>query len=355
MASLGGRLEIYFRTCRDLEGSAHSTQHKAMAQAFSRRVLALFYVLSSLFVLLYCTVRINGNGVYLASGPVRVSRYSQEVATVPHKHLGLEIAKWGYTELKLELHKLNVEIERFCQQAGVLCLQERIEAELTYIRLRRVKPSTIWEISPSHGFSTLVILLALKENKSGELFSFDIHNASLQFLGAEYQGITTPWHFVQGDIREVVLGPLLQRHRPDYLLLDSYHSAEFGEFYVTTLLPEIQKVHTYVSLHDVYNPGFWSDDKKKPRDTAVYPRSLPNEEGIVVLDWLNYRYLSNSCNLYTFAVSKLMNARFVEELLVYRREADLSDPTRALVESTIFFELGCDAEFHPFDVSQTHY
>ena len=100
MASLGGRLEIYFRTCRDLEGSAHSTQHKAMAQAFSRRVLALFYVLSSLFVLLYCTVRVNGNGVYLASGPVRVSRYSQEVATLASCHPNDDIS--GFFELAIK-------------------------------------------------------------------------------------------------------------------------------------------------------------------------------------------------------------------------------------------------------------
>jgi len=51
-------------------------------------------------VLLYCTVRVNGNGVYLASGPVRVSRYSQEVATLASCHPNDDIS--GFFELAIK-------------------------------------------------------------------------------------------------------------------------------------------------------------------------------------------------------------------------------------------------------------
>jgi len=73
----------------------------------------------------------------------------------------------------------------------------------------------------------------------------------------------------------------------------------------------MQKSHTYVSLHDVYNTGFWSEEMSG-RDFAQHKEILPNEEGIVVIDWLSYRYLADACNLYTFAPSKLANANYTK-------------------------------------------
>ena len=235
-------------------------------------------------------------------------------------------------------------MKTFCAQPGVACLQDTVEIEITYIRLRRVRPKVVWEISPSHGFSTLVILSALLANEDGAmLYSFDVQDVSSKYLSApEFRHLTKFWQLIEGDVRDNIFLPSgdFKFARPDYLFLDSFHSATFGKFYVTTLLPEVQKAHTHVSLHDVYNPSFWSDEKTG-RDTAVYPEILPNEEGIVILDWLNYRYLSDACNLYTFAPSKLSNAHYFSSLLTLRKKAEISEIESSAVESTIFFELGC--------------
>ena len=259
-------------------------------------------------------------------------------------HPGIELAEWGYVALREELQRLGDLMKSFCSQSGVACLQDAVEIEVTYMRLRYVKPKVVWEISPSHGFSTLVILSALLANENGAmLYSFDVQDISTKYLSApEFQPLTKKWRLIEGDVRDNVFlpGGDLKFARPDYLFLDSFHSATFGKFYVTALLPEIQRAHTYVSLHDVYNPSFWSDEKSG-RDIAVYPAFLPNEEGIVVLDWLNYRYLSDACNLYTFAPSKLSNAPFLSSLLTLRKKAGIPHFESSAVESTIFFELGC--------------
>ena len=45
-----------------------------------------------------------------------------------------------------------------------------------------------------------------------------------------------------------------------------------------------------VSLHDVYNPGFWDDATpgKGARDSLNLPYWYPNPEGVVVLSWLAF-------------------------------------------------------------------
>ena len=45
--------------------------------------------------------------------------------------------------------------------------------QLTYLRIRHQKPELVWEISPNWGYSTIFLLSALKDNKAGQLISFD--------------------------------------------------------------------------------------------------------------------------------------------------------------------------------------
>lgn len=170
---------------------------------------------------------------------------------------------------------------------------------------------------------------------------------SKRFL-SNYADLLSNWHLIEGDAEKNTIdisNDRLRYPRPDYLFLDSFHSARFGEFYVSKLLPEIQKKHTFVSLHDVYNPSFWSDNQKG-RDLEVYPGVLPNEEGIIVLDWLAFTYLSDTCNLFTFAPSKLSNKKFHERVLWIRSQSGLNSPRVEYVESSIYFELGCGSRIN---------
>ena len=121
-----------------------------------------------------------------------------------------------------------------------------------------------------------------------------------------------------------------------------------GVFYTETLLPRLQRWHTYVSLHDVYNPLFWTD-AAPTRDMSIYPPDMPNREGAIVLDWLAYPHLADACGLFTAAPAKRGNEPFHRTIYGLRGRAgigadDLLDPHHGRCpEPTVWFELGCTA------------
>ena len=122
-----------------------------------------------------------------------------------------------------------------------------------------------------------------------------------------------------------------------------------ARFYVTRLLPATLHRHTFVSLHDVYNPLMWVDGHNLRAETRRHwlPEWMPNPEGALVLDWLS-SYASDSCRLFTISPSKFGNEPIYEATYAARRDQaglyNVSRPnpaTRACPEPTIWFELGC--------------
>ena len=171
------------------------------------------------------------------------------------------MASAWYPRYATELRQLREvgSIANFCARERH-CLTGTIDAELTYMRLRETKPKIVWEISPSHGFSTLVMLHALWRNeqetgRNATLFSFDVDGISSARLKQmrPFAHLMPQWRLVVGDVRErlfqrrstaseAVGRPRKLRHLyglPDYVHLDSQHSAEFGHFYVEKLLPSV--------------------------------------------------------------------------------------------------------------------
>lgn len=282
-------------------------------------------------------------------------------------HLGVELAS-SYATYASEIQQLHQTLRDHCARPSVKnhsqlprCLSCTLELELSYMRLRRTRPRVVWEISPMHGFTTVMILSALaRNNNSAKLHSFDRHGGVKRFLTkSRYPALTPLWVFHLGDVRQLVAKALRsgdQRSeplfelapRPNYLFLDSWHSEEMGVFYTETLLPRLQRWHTHVSLHDVYNPLFWTDEAPK-RDLSLYPSDMPNYEGQIVLDWLAYPHLADACALFTASPAKRGNAPF--HAAIVRRRAgvgiaptELLDPHKgACPEPTIYFELGCTA------------
>lgn len=99
----------------------------------------------------------------------------------------------------------------------------------------------------------------------------------------------------------------------------------------------------FVGLHDVYNPGFWSDDHFE-RDLAIYPEWMPNEEGMVIVDWLVYN--DHACHIFTAAKSRWPDS--YKHLVTMRNsvmgdyvERDYVLPYDA--NPTLFFELNCQS------------
>ena len=227
------------------------------------------------------------------------------------------------------------------------------------MRLREFKPRVVWEISPAHGFSTLVILHALAANdNNATLHSFDVLSHSLSHITpARFPALVPMWKFhhrrassllKEDDLSAGVYRLVTGLPPPDYLYLDSKHNLEMATFYTSRFLPAVQRLgRTQVSLHDVYNPMFWTDGSGK-RDLRILPNWMPNLEGAMVLDWLAYGFQSDSCNLFTIAPSKIGNAPYHEAVLKVREESGrlqrtaLIDPHQGnCPEPTIYFELNC--------------
>ena len=100
-------------------------------------------------------------------------------------HLGVELSRLGYPRYANELRELHQTLNAFCnpQVPGAevpRCMSCTLEIELSYLRLRTTRPRVVWEISPLHGFTTMMILTALHlNNNSARLHSFDRHGGAL--------------------------------------------------------------------------------------------------------------------------------------------------------------------------------
>ena len=55
-----------------------------------------------------------------------------------------------------------------------------LEAEITYMRIRELRPEKVMELSPNCGWSTHYLLSALRDNGAGELHSYDLVDCSLK-------------------------------------------------------------------------------------------------------------------------------------------------------------------------------
>lgn len=187
-----------------------------------------------------------------------------------------------------------------------------IEAEITYLLLRELRPKTVVEIGTFHGWSTTWILTALRDNGVGELLSFDIVDHVLHTVPEDLSG--DRWTFTRGDVRA---NAELVPAATDYLFLDAAHSASFARWYLATLFPRVG-AGTRVSVHDVFHG-------KRP---------LPFTEGAVLLKWL----ADKGIDYFTPSAKRAPeeNAR----LRALKGELGLDEPVRTSRDNPmVFFDL----------------
>lgn len=143
-----------------------------------------------------------------------------------------------------------------------------VEAELTYLRLRAMKPDVVVELGSFRGWSTTWILHALRDNGCGSLISFDLIDDSLRFVPAE---LADRRRLIVGDVRTQLAA---MPERIDYLFVDADHGASFARWYLAELMP---RVSGGGSVHDVFHT---SDPARSGREAAV------------VLEWLRRRQIA---------------------------------------------------------------
>src|SRR5436190_17043076 len=74
-----------------------------------------------------------------------------------------------------------------------------IEAELTYLFVRSLRPDVVLEIAPYYGWSTTWLLQALRDNGAGRLHSYDLVDYSRWTIPSDLGG--DRWRFTQADVR----------------------------------------------------------------------------------------------------------------------------------------------------------
>ena len=118
------------------------------------------------------------------------------------------------------------------------------DGEIMYCLIREIKPKIFFEISPDCGYSSVYITSALKKNKKGILYSFEIEEKK---FGKETAS------FIKNNIRnyaynkhKIIIGDAtkttLDFPDPDMVLIDSCHEDWFAKWYISFLLPRIKEI-----------------------------------------------------------------------------------------------------------------
>jgi len=192
------------------------------------------------------------------------------------------------------------------------CQLSDIEAEMTYLRIRALRPRRVFELSPFHGYSTFWILSALRDNGFGTLHSFDItdnvvkHGHIPQEL-IYSQGQNRRWFFTQGDAREVLRNLSDEEVNFDYLFIDSLHTAEFAKMYLTD-------VFSRQSSSDILHASF--------HDCYMNRCGATREECTEVLNWL--RDHGHSTEDEVFSASLRGNFDFYQSVMQTRWDLGIS-------------------------------
>ena len=146
------------------------------------------------------------------------------------------INAWKLYHNELNYDKMN-EIQKGYGQFHIS------ESEFLYTLVRHIKPSKIIEVSPDRGFSSTIIMEALKVNNlPSQLLSFDIHDKSLKH---DKSGIISR-KLIMGDAKQTITDDMVRE--ADFVLVDSDHSYDFGKWYSKKL--QLLRPGIFIMVHD---------------------------------------------------------------------------------------------------------
>ncbi|WP_158896247.1 class I SAM-dependent methyltransferase [Amycolatopsis anabasis] len=186
-----------------------------------------------------------------------------------------------------------------------------VEAELTYLMIRRFRPELVTEVGTFRGWSTTWILHALRDNRTGRLASYDLIDNAVRAVPPELA--EGRWDFHCGDVRKQC-GDWAAKS--DYLFIDAAHNASFARWYLAHLLPTVP-AGTPVSVHDVFH----------------HRRPLPFTEGAEVLRWLNRRDIP----FFTAAPARAPDVH--QRLTALRTRLGLGEPVHTGTDNPMLFFL----------------
>lgn len=151
----------------------------------------------------------------------------------------------SYKIIDHEFKKLSYELDKRIKNCGDKNKFEgpinKDTSKLLYHIVRKTKPKKVVETGVSRGVSTFFILNALRKNKTGKLYSFDIiPNAGCLLNSYERK----KWNFIVLDKRDTKIGfyKAIERiSNIDIFLHDSDHSYKNQFFEYSAAYPKITK------------------------------------------------------------------------------------------------------------------
>ena len=137
-----------------------------------------------------------------------------------------------------------------------------IECELLYMFVREFKPKSVIEFSPYEGWSTTWLLEAMNKNGVGSCTSYDLVGTSKDKL-TELEVDTSRWTLVVDDVTK-------HFHKfgsPDFIFIDSDHSAEFAKKYIREVLLPLKhrsksSKPVLVFIHDIFHTSWYSEEQQ---------------------------------------------------------------------------------------------
>ncbi len=125
-----------------------------------------------------------------------------------------------------------------------------LSGQLLYCLIRYLKPKRIMEISTSAGYATMFMALALKKNKGGIIFCYEIDPKAAKSAARNF----ADYHvndFVKLHVGEVKKTSLPAPKDFDLYFLDSLHTDTFASWFIETHVLEVMRSDALFHMHDI--------------------------------------------------------------------------------------------------------
>lgn len=169
------------------------------------------------------------------------------------------------------------------------------ESELLYLLVRELRPETVVEISPCHGYSTNYLVAALHANGRGRLHSYELPGS---VAGRPVEDVIRE-SLLEGlpqSLLAVHLGDVRDADVPaaDLLLIDSSHEDHFAAWLLTTQVPRARVVVQHdlvVRRGEHYEPKGW---EVGPRESSLTLEALGRSRQLFFAAAAGRAYLAGS-------------------------------------------------------------
>ncbi len=125
-----------------------------------------------------------------------------------------------------------------------------LSGQLLYCLIRYLKPKRILEISPSSGYSTMFMALALKKNKGGLIFSYELDLKAAKSAATNFNNYQVN-DFVKLHIGDAQQTSIVAPDDFNLYFLDSLHTNTFARWFIETHVLKASRSDALFHMHDI--------------------------------------------------------------------------------------------------------